>query len=108
MYAIRSYYGDELSAILAACGRPGVAEQISAPNSASAGERRGLARKLFVASLAEWVNMHDLHTPFPMGPPGKDQACASVEDEHSSQERCTCNKLYPRKCIVPGHEEIIV
>ena len=111
---------DELCDILEACGRPGLAEQISAPCSASAVdaeqisapcsasavERRALARKLFVAVLAEWVNMHDVHAPFPMGPPGRDQACATIENEHSSQERCTCNKLYPRKCIVPGHEEI--
>ena len=68
--------------------------------------RRALARKTFVAALAEWVNMHDLHAPFPMGPPGKDQACATVENEHSAQERCSCNKLYPRKIIAPGQEEI--
>ena len=97
---------DELYDILEACGRPGVSEQISASGFASAGERRALARKLFVAALAEWVNMHDVHAPFPMGPPGKDQACATVENEHSAQKRCMCNKLYPRKCIVTGHEEI--
>ena len=84
---------DELFDILKACGRPGVSEQLSAPGSASAAQRRALARKLFVAALTEWVNMHDVHAPFPMGPPGKDQACATVENEHSAQERCTCNKL---------------
>ena len=65
---------DELADILEACGRPGLADQISAPSSASACERRALARKLFVATLGEWVNMHDGHAPFPMGPPGKDHA----------------------------------
>ena len=75
---------DELYDILEACGRPGVSEQISASGFASAGERRALARKLFVAALAEWVNMHDVHAPFPMGPAGKDQACATVENEHSA------------------------
>ena len=76
------------------------------PGSASVEARRALARKTFVAALVEWVDMHDLHAPFPMDPPGKDQACAAVDNEHSAQERCSCNKLYPRKCIVPGHEEI--
>ena len=59
-----------------------------------------------MAALAEWVNMHDLHLPFPMGPPGREQACACIEHEHSTRERCSCNKLYPRKCIDPGQEEI--
>ena len=69
-------------------------------------ERRALARKTFVAALAEWVNMRYLHATFPMGPPEKDQACAAVENEHAAQERCSCNKLYPRKCIAAGEEEI--
>lgn len=97
---------DELRDILDACGRPGLAEQLSAARSASASQRRALARKLWVCVLSEWVNMHDNHTPFPMGPPGKEQPCATVDNEHSAQERCICNKLYPRKCIVPGQEEI--
>ena len=50
--------------------------------------------------------MHDLHRPFPLGPPAKDQPCAAVENEHASRERLSCNKLYPRTCIHPGSEEI--
>ena len=60
----------------------------------------------FVADLAEWVNMHDLHRPYAMGPPGKEQRCAHVEDEHSSKEAVTCNKLFPRKVIEAGMEEV--
>ena len=42
-----------------------------------------------------------------MGPPSKDMACATIENEHSTtQERVSCNKLYPRKCIDRGKEEI--
>ena len=67
---------------------------------------RAFARKLFVSALAEWVNMHDLHKPFPLGPPSKEQSCATVENEHSKQERVSCNKLFPRKCLAPGCEEI--
>jgi hypothetical protein len=93
---------DELNRILEMCGRSGA----PTPGSASVHERRSLARRTFVAALAEWVNMHDLHLPFPMGPPGREQACACIEDEHSTRERCSCNKLYPRKCIDPGQEEI--
>ena len=97
---------DELGEILDVCARPDWPKEICTPGSASVEARRALARKTFVAALAEWVNMHDLHAPFPMGPPGKDQACATVDNEHSKQERCSCNKLYPRKCIAPGLEEI--
>ena len=95
---------DELAEILEACARPDWPKEVCTPGSASVEGRRALARKTFVAALAEWVNMHDLHAPFHMGPPGKDQACATVENEHSAQERCSCNKLYPRKCIAPGQE----
>jgi len=45
-------------------------------------QQRAYARKLFVAALAEWVNMHDLHRPFALGPPSKDQPCAAVDNEH--------------------------
>lgn len=69
-------------------------------------QQRAYGRKLFVATLAEWVNMHDLHRPFALGPPSKDQPCASVDNEHSAKEKITCNKLYPRKTIDPGAEEI--
>ena len=69
-------------------------------------QQRAAARKLFVAALAEWVNMHDLHRPFALGPPSKEQPCAAVDNEHSAKEKITCNKLYPRKAIEPGTEEI--
>ena len=97
---------DELGEILEGCARPDWPKEVCTPGSASVEGRRALARKTFVAALAEWVILHDLHAPFPMGPPGIDQACATVENEHSAQERCSCNKLYPRKCIAPGQEEI--
>ena len=97
---------DELGEILLACARPDWPRELCTSDPDSVEGRRALARKTFVAALAEWVNMHDLHAPFPMGPPGKDQPCATVENEHSGQERCSCNKLYPRKCIAPGQEEI--
>ena len=85
---------DELSEILEASGRPGWPNEICVPGSAgadvapgSAGVdgRRAVARKVFVAALAEWVNLHDLNAPFPMGPPGKDQAGVTVDGEHSAQ-----------------------
>ena len=50
--------------------------------------------------------MHDLHKPFAMGPPAKDQRCAHVDGEHSTNERVSCNKLYPRKLVQPGDEEV--
>jgi hypothetical protein len=75
-------------------------------NSENQDEKRATARKLFVAALAEWVNMHDLHRPFACGPPSKDQPCASVENEHSTKEKVSCNKLFPRKIIEPGTEEV--
>ena len=70
------------------------------------GEKTAFARKVFVSVLAEWVNMHDLHKPFALGPPAKGQPCAAVDNAESQQERVSCNKLYPRKCIEPGTEEI--
>ena len=50
--------------------------------------------------------MHDLHKPYALGPPGKDQPCAHVDHEHSTMERVHCNKLYPRKLIEAGMEEV--
>ena len=29
-----------------------------------------------------------------------------MDQEHSVAERLSCNKLFPRKCIDPGEEEI--
>ena len=63
--------------------------------------RSARARTVFVAALAEWVNMHDYHEPFPNGPPGVHQTCATEENG-----RVNCNKLYPRKTLLPGKEEI--
>ena len=94
----------ELDDILRSCGRCG--DSSSWPSSASPEERQALARKYFVAALAEWTNMHDLHRPFPLGRPSKEQACAHVEHEHSARESVACNKLFPRKRIDPGSEEI--
>ena len=37
------------------------------PSSASSDAKRANARLHFVAALAEWVNMHDLHRPYAMG-----------------------------------------
>ena len=49
--------------------------------------------KYFLAALAEWTNMHDLHGPFPLGRPFTEQACAHLEHDHSARECVTCNKL---------------
>ena len=68
--------------------------------------RASVARRAFIATLAEWVQMHDNHLPFPMGPPDKSQACAKVENEFSIMERCFCGKLFPRNLIEPGLEEV--
>ncbi len=57
-----------------------------------------------VAALAEWVNMHDVHHPF--APPSVEQSCATIENEHSTQQHVSCNKLFPRKILFPGQEEI--
>ena len=59
-------------------------------------------RLLVVGILAEWLQMHDLHEPFPMGPPSKTQPCCQVEHEMTSQERRECNKLFPRVLIGAG------
>ena len=64
------------------------------------------ARRAFVATLAEWMQMHDNHEPFANGPPRKGQACAKVENEHSHQETVHCGKLFPRPTVEPGREEL--
>jgi len=99
----------ELQEILAGCGRVSsdkLQKDLGEPSSASSEARRGTARIQFVAVLAEWVNMHDLHKPYALGPTGKDQSCAHVDNEHSTKEKVHCNKLYPRKLIEAGMEEI--
>ena len=101
----------ELEHILGQCGRAHEA-WTSRPSLAGQDENakshvQAQARKIFVSALAEWVNMHDLHRPYAMGPPGKDQACAAIENEHSTKEKISCNKLFPRKCIDAGYEEIL-
>ena len=86
---------------------PLVAGQSNANNSCGSDTdqvtayRRARARSLFVAALAEWVNMHDYHEPFPNGPPSAHQTCA-CEDKG----RLYCNKLYPRPRVHPGKTEI--
>ena len=100
----------EFDHILEQCGRAKDA-CAARPRLASGDENEkehahAQARKVFVSALAEWVNMHDLHRPYAMGAPGKDQACAAIENEHSSKEIVSCNKLFPRKCIDAGCEEI--
>ena len=81
-------------------------EVLGEPSSASPDARRARARMPFVSALAEWVNMHDNHKPYALGPPGKDQPCARVDHEHSTMERVHCNKLYLRKLIEAGMEEV--
>ena len=100
---------DELLDILEGCSRTPRATldaELRGPGAASLDARRARARLRFVAALAEWVNMHDLHKPYALGQPGKDQRCARVDDEHSSKERVSCNKLFPRKLVAPGEEEV--
>ena len=80
---------EELHEILKGCSRAtatSLEENLFEPSSASSEARRAQARLHFVAALAEWVNMHDLHKPYAMGPPGKEQRCAHVDDEHSAKE----------------------
>ena len=50
--------------------------------------------------------MHDLHEPYALGPLAKDQPCAHVDDEHSTMERVSCKKLFPRKLVAHGAEEV--
>ena len=100
---------DELMDILEGCSRmsgEALRAELREPGTASSEARRAAAREHFVACLAEWVNIHDLHKPYAMGPPGKDQQCAHVDDAHSTKERVYCNKLFPRKLIQPGEEEV--
>jgi len=68
--------------------------------------RRQAARLSFVTALAEWSQMHDLHEPFPMGPPAKTQPCSNVDCELTSRETTSCGKLFPRKLIAAGAAEV--
>ena len=52
------------------------------------------ARRIFVATLAEWTQMHDFHAPFAQGPPNKGQSCAKVDNEHSTSERVACDNFF--------------
>ena len=79
----------ELDDILVSCSR--LTSDIH--EATSDDTKRARARRIFVGALAEWVNMHDWHKPFAQGPPARGQACCSVENENSKQERYTCNKL---------------
>ena len=93
---------DEANTEHARESRPGE----SRPGSASREMKSARARKVFVAALAEWVNMRDVHRPFALGPPSVEQSCATIENEHSTQQHVSCNKLFPRKILFPGQEEI--
>ena len=68
--------------------------------------RRQAARFSFVTVLAEWSQMHDLHEPFPMGPPARAQPCAKVDCEFTSRETTSGGKLFPRKLIAAGAAEV--
>ena len=89
----------------ARCSAKTLRKDLSKPSSASSDARQASARLHFVANLVEWVNMHDLHKPYALGPPGEER-CAAVDDEHSSEERVSCNKLFTRKLVEPGAEEV--
>ena len=95
--------------------RKGMKEQETAFHEAAAartteGARdsstKAYLRERFVTALVDWLQMHDYHAPFPRGPPRKDQPCGKVENEHTDQERTFCGKLFPRKLIAPGSEEV--
>ena len=83
----------ELVDILEGCSRVPRGDlhaELIEPGSVSSEARQARARLRFVAALAEWVNMHDLHKPYALGPPAKDQPCARVDDAHSTMERASC------------------
>ena len=86
---------------LAATDSDAKAEPVEGDGTQTREQKSAWARKTFVAALAEWVNMHDLHEPFANGPPSAEQSCAVLE-----HGRLCCNKLYPRKILLPGQEEI--
>ena len=95
---------DELNDILFNCSRLGKCTpdgMILHGDGLSLDALRARARTIFVSALAEWVNMHDLHEPFANGDPAPHQSCA-CEDKG----RVYCNKLYPRKQLRPGQEEV--
>ena len=81
-------------------------QSIHADRCLSRNAKCARARRAFVAALAEWTQMHDYHAPFAHGPPNKGQSCAKVDNEHSKAERVMCGKLFPRKLITPGQEEV--
>ena len=68
---------NELLEILQGCSRSSreaLEAELCEPGSASSETRRSRARLRFVAALAEWVNMHDLHKPYAFPPPRKGPA----------------------------------
>ena len=65
-----------------------------------------LTRRAFVGALTEWAQMHDYHTPFANGPPAKGQPCAKVVNEFAASECLERGKMFPRKLIQPGQEEV--
>ena len=77
-----------------------------ADESLTATQKFARARRAFVATLVEWMQMHDNHEPFSNGPPSKGQPCAKVDNEHSHLESVECGKLFPRPLVDPGSEEV--
>ena len=93
----------ELAEILTGSLDPAVKAELNSKEGIS---RVHAARFAFVAAISQWTQMHDLHDPFPQGPPAKTQACCKIDNEHSSTERTSCGKLYPRS-EVPASAAVI-
>ena len=68
--------------------------------------KSAFARRTLVGLLAEWVHMHDYHTPFANGPPDKGQPCANVSNGFSTAESVECGKMFPRKLVRPRQEDV--
>ncbi|CAK0791621.1 unnamed protein product, partial [Prorocentrum cordatum] len=70
--------------------------------------KRAGARLAFVAALAKWANVRDMHKPRATGSPGKAQRGARVDDEHPANERASCKVLFPQKLVRPGDEGALI
>ena len=72
---------NELLEILQGCSRSSreaLEAELCEPGSASSETRRSRARLRFVAALAEWVNMHDLHKLYALPPPPERTSAARM------------------------------
>ncbi len=111
----------ELDEIFSACGRGDLTKPQGEANTEYASEsppgesrpgfasremKSARAREVFVAALAEWVDIRDVHRHFALCPSFVQQSCATIGKEHSTQQRVSCNKLCPRKILLPGRGEI--